>query len=102
MAESASIGNIPIVVRLGVSTLWPRRRKDVELLSKYISMFAQELIHDLAIPARARVSVQDAGSGISFLVSINDESCRMRRHVGKDRLNAKKLAVEIADVLLQN
>jgi hypothetical protein len=77
MKKSASKETIPIVVQLGAATLSPRRRKDVELLSKHVSMFAQELIDDLAIPAKAKVTVHDPQPGMSLLVSINDKPCRM-------------------------
>ena len=102
MKKSRTIGEIRIVVDLGESSLSPRRHNDVEVLSKHVSRLTKELVEDLAIPASVQVTVQEPTDGDPLLVSINGESCRMRRQFGNGSVSAKKLAEEIADVLLQN
>lgn len=102
MKKFPSVGEIRILVRLGVTSLWPRRDNDVEGLSRNVSKFVKELVDDLAIPASVQVTVQDPVPDVSLLISINGEPCRMRREFGNAGLSAKKLAVEIANVILQN
>jgi type III secretory pathway component EscV len=102
MKKSNAVGDIPIVVQLGMSSLASRQDNDVQALSKNISKSAKELVADLAIPASVQITVQEPNPDSSPSVSINGEPCRLRRQFVNGNLGAKELAIEVAYVLLQN